>query len=92
MSSESSVEMGRGEALHRCQVTTDIDEVMELTKHSDPYVRQRALKEMCPCRSEKGINDFWNRVLEMRNDPNTAVRYQVCDVSLVRYDVNELCD
>ena len=67
----------RGEALTRCRLTTSIDEVIALTKHSDPFVRQRALKEMCPCRSEKGIDDFWARVLEMKNDPNTAVRFQV---------------
>ena len=80
MSSDSNdprVELSRGEALRRCTNTTCIDEVIELTKHSDPYVRQRALKEMCPCRSKKGIDDFWARVLEMRSDPNIAVRFQV---------------
>lgn len=78
------------EALRRCIETTDIDEVITLSKHSDPVVRQKALREMCPCRVKTDINDFWNRVLEMIDDPATNVRQQVlhtlCDGSPVHME------
>ncbi|GFN80709.1 hypothetical protein PoB_000721500 [Plakobranchus ocellatus] len=72
-------------ALRLCKDTTDIDVIIDLTKHDSPQVRQKALKEMCPCRVKKDISDFWARVLEMVNDPSSNVRYQVlhtlCDGS-----------
>jgi len=72
-------------ALSRCVKTTDIDEIIELTHHEDPAVRQRALKEMCPCRVKNDLTDFWKRVLEMKSDPADNVRQQVlhtlCDGS-----------
>ncbi|CAD5122538.1 unnamed protein product [Dimorphilus gyrociliatus] len=83
------------EALRRCLQTTDINEVISLSKHSDPTVRQRALREMCPCRVKTDIGEFWARVLEMIDDPATNVRQQVlhtlCDGSPVHmeYDVVE---
>ncbi|KAK3717907.1 hypothetical protein RRG08_053107 [Elysia crispata] len=73
------------EALRLCKDTTDIDVIIDLTKHESPQVRQRALREMCPCRVKKDITDFWARVLEMIHDPASNVRYQVlhtlCDGS-----------
>ncbi|KAK3097549.1 hypothetical protein FSP39_010683 [Pinctada imbricata] len=78
-------ELPSHEAVRRCKATTDIDEIIELTKHSDPMVRQKALREMCPCRVKKDLSDFWTRVLEMLDDDAANVRYQVlhtlCDGS-----------
>ena len=65
------------EALRLCQSTSDIDTIIDLTKHEHPQVRQRALKEICPCRVKLDIDDFWKRVLEMLDDPATNVRHQV---------------
>ncbi|KAK2147214.1 hypothetical protein LSH36_563g00012 [Paralvinella palmiformis] len=73
------------EALRLCKNTTDIDMIIDLTHHSDPQVRQKALKEMCPCRVKSDIDDFWLRVFQMMDDPDERVRYQVlhtlCDGS-----------
>ncbi|BFZ07381.1 hypothetical protein BsWGS_10420 [Bradybaena similaris] len=78
-------QLGYKDALRLCVDTTDIDVIIDLTRHQNPQVRQRALREMCPCRVQKDITDFWNRVFEMLNDPDANVRYQVlhtlCDGS-----------
>lgn len=75
MSSASTMEWR--DALRLCERTTNIDEIIELTKHEHPQVRQRALREMCPCRVKTDIDDFWRRVLEMLDDPAKNVRQQV---------------
>ena len=73
------------DALKLCETTTDIDVIIDLTKHENAQVRQKALREMCPCRVKTDIEDFWKRVLEMLDDPAANVRYQVlhtlCDGS-----------
>ncbi|XP_059169870.1 uncharacterized protein LOC131951467 [Physella acuta] len=77
--------LGVKDALRLCTDTTDIDVIIDLTKHSNPLVRQKALREMCPCRVKKDISDFWTRVFEMLSDSEENVRYQVlhtlCDGS-----------
>ena len=86
------------EALRLCLSTTDIDEIIDLTHHADPQVRQKALREMCPCRVKTDIDDFWRRVLAMIDDPAPNVRYQVlhtlCDGSPahLEFEVDEALD
>lgn len=73
------------DALRLCRDTEDIQTILNLTQHDDPIVRQRALREICPCRVKEDIDLFWKRVLEMINDPADKVREQVlhtlCDGS-----------
>lgn len=66
------------DALRLCRETEDIKTILELTKHVDPVVRKRALKEICPCRVKDDIDVFWERVIEMIDDPADNVREQVC--------------
>ena len=66
------------DALRLCRDTEDIKTILALTHHDDPVVRQRALKEICPCRVKVDIDQFWQRVLEMIDDPVDKVREQVC--------------
>ncbi|XP_062586258.1 uncharacterized protein LOC134247873 [Saccostrea cucullata] len=72
-------------AVRLCKETTDIDVIIELTKHENARVRRTALVEMCPCRVKKDLSDFWARVLEMVDDADPQVRRQVlhtlCDGS-----------
>ncbi|XP_052784679.1 uncharacterized protein LOC128220356 [Mya arenaria] len=53
--------------------------------HKSARVRQRALKEMCPCHVKEDLTEFWDRVLDMVGDESPVVRYQVlhtlCDGS-----------
>ncbi|CAF1510495.1 unnamed protein product [Adineta steineri] len=73
------------DALRLCRETEDINTILALTAHTDPIVRQRALKEICPCRVKDDIDLFWERVIEMIDDPADNVREQVlhtlCDGS-----------
>lgn len=73
------------DALRLCRETEDIQTILALTNHADPIVRQRALKEICPCRVKDDIDLFWERVLEMINDPADNVREQV-NVLLRKYN------
>ena len=66
-----------GQAMRLCKSTTDIDTIIDLTKHDSPLVRKAALREMCPCRVKTDIDDFWVRVMEMTDDPDKNVRQQV---------------
>lgn len=84
--SESEIlALGEGEALRLCEQTTIIETIISLTKHQSARVRQRALKEMCPCIVKEDLTDFWERVMEMIEDESATVRYQVmhtlCDGS-----------
>lgn len=65
--------------------TEDIDVIIELTKHKDNEVRLAAVKQLCPCKVRKDVDDFWNRVFEMVEDEDARIRYQIlhtmCDGS-----------
>lgn len=65
------------EAIRLCEKTTIIETIISLTKHKSARVRQRALKEMCPCRVKDDLTEFWERVMEMIDDEAANVRYQV---------------
>ncbi len=68
-----------------CRSTSNIDEILELTRHVDATIRVRALRELCPCHVQSDIDEFWSRVIEMTDDPELAVRKQalhnLCDGS-----------
>ena len=67
----------QGEALQLCQKTEDIDTILALTKHHNGMVRKKSLFQMCPCLVKGDINLFWERILEMVDDPDPIVRDQV---------------
>ena len=71
---------GDKELIERCKATSDIDEVVGLTKHESAAVRVAALKEMCPCHLKEEVPEFWTRVLEMVEDSDLGVRKQVLHV------------
>eukprot|EP01100_Stratorugosa_tubuloviscum_P001324 TRINITY_DN1295_c0_g1_i1.p1 TRINITY_DN1295_c0_g1~~TRINITY_DN1295_c0_g1_i1.p1 ORF type:complete len:117 (+),score=44.81 TRINITY_DN1295_c0_g1_i1:139-489(+) len=61
------------------------EEIMDGTRDSNANVRVRALRQICPCRVKKEIDELWERVFEMITDEDERVRYQVlhtlCDGS-----------
>ncbi len=73
------------EAQRLAKETTDVDVIIELSKHPLAVVRKKALIEMCPCRVKEDIDKFWDRVFEMVHDEDIVVRSQVlhtiCDGS-----------
>jgi len=68
-----------------CNTTDDVNTIITLTKDENPQIRVAALKNMCPCRVKADVDLFWTRVIEMVNDIDASVRYQVlhtlCDGS-----------
>lgn len=68
------------EKLKNVTETEDIDEIIELTKDKDPFVRAKAVRSICPCKVYDKIDIFWNRVLEMINDEDEGVRENVLHV------------
>lgn len=69
-----------GILLKRVQETEDIDEIIQLTKHSNPTVRSQAIRSICPCKVYDKIDSFWQRILEMVDDEDDNVRYNVLHV------------
>ena len=65
------------------KLTTDIDTILRLTHDEDPMIRIKALRELCPCRMSEDIDIFWDRIIEMVDDPDLGVRKQV---------LHNLCD
>lgn len=65
--------------------TEDIDVIIELSKHEDKDVRFAAVKQFCPCKVGKDIDEFWIRVFEMVDDEDSRIRAQIlhtmCDGS-----------
>ncbi len=62
-----------------------IEQIIKESHDSNPKIRLRALKEMCPCRVLDDIDKLWTRIFEMVDDYDPDVRYQVlhtiCDGS-----------
>ena len=65
--------------------TEDIDTIVEISKHENDALRLKAVKQLCPCKVQKDIPEFWKRIFEMVDDPCPKIRMQVlhnmCDGS-----------
>ena len=76
--------------MHRIQETEDMYELIEITKVEDAKVRLKATQQMCPCRVQNDIPEFWERLFELAGDADPQVRYQVlhnmCDGSPPQYE------
>ena len=53
------------EEMQQVQQTTDMGELIELSKSEDPRVRVKAAQQMCPCRVQKDFEEFWERLFEL---------------------------
>lgn len=45
-----------------CRNTEDIDTILEYTRSEDDDIRLEACKQLCPCKVQKDIDVFWERV------------------------------
>ncbi|PRP75020.1 hypothetical protein PROFUN_07413 [Planoprotostelium fungivorum] len=60
-----------------------IQDFIEATRAVNPMDRKAALRELCPCHVLRNVPEFWDRIIDMANDPDARVRYQV---------LHNLCD
>jgi hypothetical protein len=52
-------------------------ELLDASRSADPEVRRTAVRELCPCEVKTNDPDVWDRILEMRNDPDPKLRRNV---------------
>ena len=73
----------RQDMIWRISQTEDVDEIIEISKYEDADIRLKAIEQLCPCKVQKDIDAFWQRLLEMVEDPDDTVRMQI---------LHNLCD
>lgn len=81
---------GKKELINICRNTEDIDEILQYTYHEDADIRLEACKQLCPCKVQEDIDEFWNRVFAMADDEDVRIRQRVlhiiCDGSPARLE------
>jgi hypothetical protein len=83
-------EPNKRELMSICRQTEDIDVILEYTHSKDSDVRLEAVKQLCPCKVQKDIEIFWERVFELVGDEDARIRKRVlhiiCDGSPERLE------
>ncbi|CAK87498.1 unnamed protein product (macronuclear) [Paramecium tetraurelia] len=81
--------------LSRIKVTEDITEILEYTTNEDNDIRLAATSQLCPCKVQEDVPEFWDRVFQLVDDPQSKIRARVlhiiCDGSPNRLQ-NEVMD
>ena len=75
-----SGEPTKKDVIRRCRETEDIYEILELTKHEDNEIRLAAASQLCPCKVKGDIEEFWDRVFEMVEDPDAKIRARILHI------------
>lgn len=50
---------------------------LELTRHTDPKMRCKAVQALCPCHVKADDERIWLRLFELASDSDTRVRSQI---------------
>ena len=70
--------------------STDVEELIEFSKHENKKVKLAAIREMCPCHVQRDVPEFWERIFELAEDEDEDIRYQIlhnmCDGSPPDYE------
>lgn len=78
------------EIMSICRNTDDIDVILEYSNSKDDDIRLEAVKQLCPCKVQRDIEVFWNRVFELASDEDVRIRKRVmhiiCDGSPERLE------
>lgn len=84
------LEPNKRELMSICRETDDIDIILGYTHSLDADVRLEAVKQLCPCKVQKDIEVFWDRVFELINDDDARIRKRIlhiiCDGSPERLE------
>ena len=78
------------EIMFECRNTEDMDLILDYTQSEDNDIRLEAVKQLCPCKSLKDIDVFWERVFELVDDEDVRIRSRIlhiiCDGSPSRLE------
>lgn len=84
------LEPNKRELMSICRETDDIDIILGYTHSLDADVRLEAVKQLCPCKVQKDIEVFWERVFELIHDDDARIRKRIlhiiCDGSPERLE------
>lgn len=84
------LEPNKRELMSICRETDDIDIILGYTHSVDADVRLEAVKQLCPCKVQKDIEVFWERVFELIHDEDARIRKRIlhiiCDGSPERLE------
>jgi hypothetical protein len=87
---EYTGELNKKETMSLCRETDDIDVILGYTYSKDNDIRLEAVKQLCPCKVQKDIDVFWERVFELVPDEDARIRKRVlhiiCDGSPERLE------
>lgn len=87
---EYTGELNKKETMSLCRETDDIDVILGYTHSKDNDIRLEAVKQLCPCKVQKDIDVFWERVFELVPDEDARIRKRVlhiiCDGSPERLE------
>ena len=82
--------MKKNKIINYIEATSDISELIQLTKHNDQQIKLKAVQALCPCRLKRDFEDVYDRLFELSLDEDPKVRYQVlhniCDGSPQDYE------
>lgn len=77
---QGTTDQSKKDIMNICRNTEDIDEILEYTKSEDADIRLEACKQLCPCKVQKDIDVFWERVLEMVDDEDVRIRKRILHI------------
>ena len=84
------VDLHKKEIMAECRNTEDIEVILKYTHDEDNDIRLEAVKQLCPCKVLKDIDEFWERVFELADDEDTRIRARIlhiiCDGSPPRLE------
>jgi len=79
----AEAELAATEAICALNESEDVIAILKRSRSASAVERKAALRSMCPCKVKREIDPFWIRIVEMCQDADDSVRYQV---------LHSLCD
>ncbi|CAD8110909.1 unnamed protein product [Paramecium sonneborni] len=79
------------DALQRIKITEDVYEILAYTTNEDNDIRLAATSQLCPCKVQEDVPEFWTRIFQLVDDPDSRIRARIlhiiCDGSPNRLQI-----
>ncbi|CAD8186379.1 unnamed protein product [Paramecium pentaurelia] len=79
------------DALQRIKITEDVYEILAYTTNEDNDIRLAATSQLCPCKVQEDVPEFWIRIFQLVDDPDPRIRARIlhiiCDGSPNRLQI-----